>query len=549
MVGEGAWRGNLAELWDRLYPDETRELAALAADIEAALDEYRAGASRPAARAKGPDLVYSMYPDAFGGPDGQSSLDGAIPYLDELASMGVRTLWILPLLRSPGRDQGFDIGDYDHVDPAFGGDAAFLRFLGAAHDQGMRIVFDIAINHTSDEHPWFQAAGSGDPTYRDYYHWSADASGYALADIIFPGMVESNWTWHEGAGSHYFHRFYPFQPDLNYANPKVTREMVKALLRWKARGVDGFRMDAAPHLWKREGTDCNNQPETHLILKIFRAALDALEPGTILVAEASAQPPDLMPYFGEGDECRAAYHFPLMPRLWQALAEENPSRVAQASFPALPEDCSWFTFLRCHDEVTLDLVTPAERESLIASFMRHPSRLFRPGRAFSGRLFELLGRDPNRALLAFSLLFSVQGTPVIYYGDEIAMLDDEEFWKARTARTGFADSRFFHRGPFDAARHAEALADPGSDAGRVRHGLREMLAARRTAGELAEAEPELSAEGSVLRSVRRVDGPVPAGSAFASGWRRLEILDNLSARPIRAFGADLPPYGTRWTLS
>ncbi|MFZ2635618.1 MAG: alpha-amylase family glycosyl hydrolase [Rectinemataceae bacterium] len=517
-------------LWNDLYPGETVELAALLADIGIAAARFRKGASRRRETARRADLVYAMYPDAFGG-----SLEGAIPHLDELDRLGVRTLWILPLLRSPGRDQGFDISDYHHVADEFGGDRAFLRLLRAAHDKGMRVVFDIAINHSSDEHPWFAASASGDPEYRDYYHWSADGKGYSAAGLVFPGMVDSNWTRHEPSGMYYFHRFYPFQPDLNYGNPRVAREMTKALLHWKTLGVDGFRMDAAALIWKREGTSCENLPETHIILKLFRAALDRLEAGTLLVAEANQAPADLLPYFGEGDECRAAYHFPLMPKFWQAMAEAAPARLVDASFPALPEECSWFTFLRCHDEVTLDLVSPEERRALAFEFMRDPRWSFREGQAFSGRLFELLGKDPDRTLMAFSLLFSMPGTPVLYYGDEIAMKNNESFWKERTARTGFMDSRFFHRGPYDTVREAKSFSEPCSDSGRVRRGLEAMLRLRSGSPELADSVPELTAQGPILRSFRR------AGNAS------LEILSNLAGAPARAFGAELAAYGTRWT--
>ncbi|HWR12406.1 MAG TPA: alpha-amylase family glycosyl hydrolase [Rectinemataceae bacterium] len=523
--------GKIPELWDRLYPGEKAEIGLLLSEIDVAEARFRKGASLKKDTAIQADLVYAMYPDAFGG-----SLEGAIPHLDELERLGVKTLWILPLLRSPGRDQGFDISDYNHVADEFGGDHAFIRLLRATHGKGMRMIFDIAINHSSDEHPWFKASAAGDPEYRDYYLWRYDDKGYPGVGLIFPGMVDSNWTRHEPSGRYYFHRFYPFQPDLNYGNPRVTREMIKALLHWKTLGVDGFRMDAAALIWKREGTSCESQPETHLILKLFRAVLDRLEPGTLLVAEANQAPAELLPYFGDGDECKAAYHFPLMPKFWQAMAEKSPARLLETSFPILPEGCSWFTFLRCHDEVTLDLISPDERKVLSTAFMHDPRWSFRDGQAFSGRLFELLGRDPDRTLLAFSLLFSLPGTPVLYYGDEIAMLNDEAFWKKRTMLTGFMDSRFFHRGPYDIVREAKSFSEPNSDPCRVRHGLETMLRARSSSPELADAAPELTMRGSVMRSLRR------------AGASSLEILTNLSDAPARAYGVDLPRYGTRWIV-
>jgi maltose alpha-D-glucosyltransferase / alpha-amylase len=531
-MGKTSSHDRIRALWNSLYPGETAELAALLGEIDQAASHFHRGASRRKETTKRADLVYAMYPDSFGG-----SLEGAIPHLDELDRLGVRTLWVLPLLRSPGKDQGFDISDYNHVADEFGGDHAFIRLLRAAHEKGMRIVFDIAVNHSSDEHPWFIASATGDPEYREYYHWRDDDKAYSRAGLVFPGMVDSNWTKDRTSGRYYFHRFYPFQPDLNYGNPRVAREMTKVLLHWKALGVDGFRMDAAALLWKREGTNCESLPETHVILKLFRAALDQIDPGTLLVAEANQAPADLLPYFGEGDECRAAYHFPLMPAFWQAMREGSPAKLQEAFFPALPDGCTWFTFLRCHDEVTLDLVSPDERRLLAAAFMRDPRWSFREGQAFSGRLFELLGCNPDRTLMAFSLLFSLPGTPVLYYGDEIAMLNNEDFWKERTARTGFMDSRFFHRGPYDSVREAKSFSDPSSDAGRVRRGLESMLRLRSSLPELADSPPELESQGSVLRSMRR------------SGTSRMEILSNLSMMPVRAFGIDLPAFGTHWSAN
>jgi maltose alpha-D-glucosyltransferase/alpha-amylase len=519
----------IRRLWNELYPGEREVLGELLAYVEGA-------AARAPESSKAPldcdGAVYCLYPDSFDG-----GLDGAAARVDYLADLGMKTLWVLPVLTSPGRDQGFDISDYRSVDPRVGGDAAFFRFLSAARRRGLQTIFDVAINHCSDQHPWFlDAASRQDSPYRDYFIWSDTDTGYAEAPLIFRGMVNSNWTWHGGAGSYYFHRFYPFQPDLNYRNPRVTFEMVRILGDWKLAGVGGFRMDAVPMLWKREGTDCENLPEVHVILKIFRACLDAISPGTLLLAEANQPIQGLMKFFGDGDECRAAYHFPLMPRFWQALAEESPERLLAAEVPPLPPSCSWFTFLRVHDEVTLDVLPDDERLALVRAMAGKDIRLFREGNAFSGRLFDILGRNPDRAVAAFALLHSLPGTPVLYYGDEAAMVDNEEYFRSTAARTGFPDSRFLHRGPFDAARAEQAAADPASPEGRVYKAVGELFRLRAAEPALFAVRPELSAEGSVMVSARRLGG------------RSLTIRTNLGGKSAVSGDRTLRPYEAVWEL-
>ncbi|MFA6506652.1 MAG: alpha-amylase family glycosyl hydrolase [Treponemataceae bacterium] len=519
----------IRELWNGLYPGEETVLGELLSYLEGAHTSSTFGSREPF---DCDGSVYCLYPDSFDG-----GLDGATAHMDYFADLGVKTLWVLPVLSSPGRDQGFDISDYRTVDARFGGNDAFFRFLAAAKAHGLQTVFDVAINHCSDRHRWFQDAVSlPDSPYRDYFIWSDTDTRYAAAPLVFRGMVDSNWTWNEAAGAYYFHRFYPFQPDLNYANPRVTAEMIKILGDWKLAGVGGFRMDAAVMLWKREGTDCENLPETHLILKLFRAALDAIEPGSLLLAEANQPVAGILPFFGEGDECRAAYHFPLMPRFWQAMAEESPRRLIEAEVPPLPEGCAWFTFVRVHDEITLDVLPDDERAALVTAMSGKKNRLFRQGSAFSGRLFDLLGRNPDRAIGAFALLFSLPGTPVLYYGDEIAMIDNEAYYEKTAAETGFPDSRFLHRGPFDSARGARATADPASPEGQVLRAVRELFRLRSAQPALFAARPELSASGAALVSRRRADG------------KTLTIIVNLSGREIKAEGFGLKAYGSAWSV-
>ncbi len=523
------------ELWNRLYPNEHTIRDELLLFLDSAHNQMPPDPGRPFDPA---GLVYCTYGDAFGSTGSHTEpLDALAGQIGRLKSLGVSTLWILPLLSSPGRDDGFDISDYQKVDPRFGGNPAFARLLARAREEGLLVVFDVAINHTSDTHPWFAAARAdrGSP-YRSWYHWSDDPTRYSGATPIFKGMVDSKWAWSEEAGQYYLHRFYPFQPDLNYAEPAVTAAMIRALASWKIAGVEGFRLDAAPMLWKAEGTNCESLPETHLVLKLFRAGLAVLGRESLLLAEANQPASLLREYFGEGDECQAAFHFPLLPLLWKAIVHEQPGILAEARFPALPPGCSWLTFLHCHDEVALDLLAPPEREDLVRTLGREPSWVFRGGQGVSGRLFELLDRDPQWTILAFSLLFSLPGTPVLYYGDEIASTNNRRFYEEKARQTGFPDSRFLHRGPFDAARARRAASQPDSPEGRVLAGLRGMLAARAVVPGLAAAAPTLSVEGPVLVSERR------------SGGRLLRSLCNLSARPAAARGLGLGPHESVWEL-
>lgn len=519
----------IRRLWETLYPGEEKILGELTEYLEAARKKAGERSSKPLDCG---GAVYCLYPDAFEG-----GLDGATARMDYFADLGVKTLWVLPALTSPGRDQGFDICDYRTIDPRFGGNAAFSRFLAAAEARGLQTIFDVAVNHCSDQHPWFQdALARRDSPYRDYFIWSDTDAKYAEAPLVFRGMVNSNWTWADAAGAYYFHRFYPFQPDLNYANPRVIAEMIRILGDWKLAGVGGFRLDAVVMLWKREGTTCENLPEVHRIVKLLRACLDAISPDTLLLAEANQPVPGILQYFGDGDECRAAYHFPLMPRFWQALAEGKPEFLLKADIPPLPASCAWFTFLRVHDEITLDVLPEAERLELVAAMAGKENRLFREGHAFAGRLFDLLGRDADRAVSAFALLLSLPGTPILYYGDEIGMVDNEEYYRKTAAETGFADARFLHRGPYDARRLQTAQGAPDSPEGRVYRGVRELFQLRAAEEDLFRAPPRLSAEGPVLISVRE------------KGGRRLRILSNLSGATAQVEGREIGPYQSKWEL-
>ncbi|MFW5799351.1 MAG: alpha-amylase family glycosyl hydrolase, partial [Spirochaetota bacterium] len=375
--------------------------------------------------------IYSMYVDMFA-----NNFDETINKLDYLKELGITAIWLLPILESPLNDQGFDISDYYKVREDLGGNEAFSHFIEAAHKRKIKIIFDIAINHSSCEHKWFKSAKSSkNSEYRDYYIWNEDTEKYKEARLLFKGIINSNWTYNKETDDYYFHRFYPIQPDLNYKNPDVLIEMIKALAFWKLFGVDGFRLDAAPFLWKEENTKCENLWETHLILKLFRASLDYIGAGTLLIAEANLMPEYLIEYYGKDDECQASYHFPLMPNFYLAIAESEPKHIINTPFPDIPDNCQWLTFLRCHDEVTLEFTPIEDREKMIKYYLRDNLWVFREQEGISGRLYDLIDKDYRKVLLAYSPLFSMEGTPIIYYGDEIGMENDINFYNFMIHKT------------------------------------------------------------------------------------------------------------------
>ena len=425
-------------------------------------------------------VVYSLYVDLF-----NNNFEGLIDKLDYLQDLGITCLWLLPILDSPMRDAGFDIRDYEKVRDSLveAGDteAVFDRFIHEAHKRGIYLLFDVALNHASEEHAWFKAAKDDKASpYRDYFIWSDTDTKYADARIIFKGMMNSNWS--KYGSQYYFHRFFDSQPDLNYRNPKLLKDMTMMLMRWLARGVDSFRADAIPYLWKEEGTNCENLPKTHTILKLFRAAMDYMRPGSILLAEANQPPLDVANYFGEGDECLAAYHFPLMPRIYRALAEEDASSVKETLHPSftppIPINCQWFSFLRCHDELTLEMVSPDERQFLYNHYAKDPLWDFREGEGISARLASLLDEDPKKITLLNSILLSLLGTPVIYYGDELGKTNDRAFYEAQVKQTGYKDSRYLVRGSIDWRKAERDLKNETSLASQIFYPLKKMLSTR-----------------------------------------------------------------------
>jgi maltose alpha-D-glucosyltransferase/alpha-amylase len=430
-------------------------------------------------------IVYSLYADLF-----NNDFPGLIQKLDYLHDLGINCIWLLPVLGSPMRDAGFDISDYNAIRPELLDKSGknkdqhvFRQFLAEAHQRGIKVIFDISMNHTSDEHPWFiEASKSKDNPYRNYFIWSDDNTLYKDARIIFKGIESSNWE--KQGDEYYFHRFFNFQPDLNYKNPEVLLEICKVLLFWQNAGVDGFRADATPYIWKEEGTECENLPKTHLVVKFFRAILDYSKPGSLLLAEACQQPAKVVEYMGTGDECQAAYHFPLMPRIYKSIAMQsgNPieETLSKEFTPDLPENGQWFTFLRCHDELSLELVyvTEEERKYIHQKYCLKPEWDFRMGEGISARLSELMQRDERRILLAYSIILTLPGTPVIYYGDEFGKYNDEAYYNEMISLTGKNDTRFLVRGKIDWEELAQNLANPDSFSSHIYQKLKLMLLVR-----------------------------------------------------------------------
>jgi len=373
-------------------------------------------------------VVYQLHIKAFYDSDsnGIGDIRGLLEKLDYLQRLGVTALWLLPFYPSPLKDDGYDIADYRRVNPGYNTLADFKHFLRAAHDRGIRVITELVLNHTSDQHPWFQRARRAKPgtVHRDFYVWSDTPEKYRDARIIFQDFETSNWSWDPVAKAYYWHRFYSHQPDLNFDSPAVRREMLRVLDFWFGLGVDGVRLDAVPYLFEREGSNCENLPETHTFLRELRSHLDARYRNRMLLAEANQWPEDAVAYFGGGDECHMAFHFPIMPRMFMALQMEDRFPLVDIldQTPAIPEGCQWAIFLRNHDELTLEMVTDEERDYMYRVYARDPKARINLG--IRRRLAPLLGNNRRKIELMNILLFSLPGTPILYYGDEIGMGDN-----------------------------------------------------------------------------------------------------------------------------
>ncbi len=475
---------SIRSLWKAIYGEKRQSL------LDSFIDELQQEKASFNLPSLGPGwykdaIVYSLYVDLF-----KDDFHGLESRLDYLAELGVSCLWLLPILKSPMRDAGFDISDYRKIrhdllslpeNFTIGEqDKIFNGFLEKAHEKGIKLIFDIAINHTSDEHHWFrESRKSKDNPFRDYYIWNKDDQKYKDARIIFYGIEESNWK--KDGEEYFFHRFFDFQPDLNYRNPEVLVEMSKNMVFWLKRGIDGFRADAIPYLWKEEGTACENEPMTHVLVKFLRAVLEFMRPNTLLLAEACQKPKEVVKYFGDGDECNAGYHFPLMPQMFKAVAAESIQPVRETLStevtPEIPEEAQWFTFLRCHDELSLELVYVSEedRKYIHDAYCKKPEWDFRKGQGISARLSELMDRDPDKISLIYSIMLTLPGTPVIYYGDEFGKLNDEDYYREMIKLTGKDDTRFLVRGKIDWDRVDEKLKDESSFESKVFSSLSRQL--------------------------------------------------------------------------
>jgi maltose alpha-D-glucosyltransferase/alpha-amylase len=373
-------------------------------------------------------IIYQLHIKAFqdSNGDGVGDFRGLIERLDYVQELGVTTIWVLPFYPSPLRDDGYDIADYRSINPVYGRMSEFKAFVTEAHRRGLRVITELVINHTSDQHPWFQRARRAKPgsAARDMYVWSDTDKKFEETRIIFTDTETSNWSWDPVAGAYFWHRFYSHQPDLNFDNPRVLREVLKVMHLWLDAGVDGLRLDAIPYLIERDGTNNENLPETHEVLKKIRAELDAHYPDRMLLAEANQWPEDTRPYFGDGDECHMGFHFPLMPRMYMAVAQEDRHPITDIirQTPDIPENCQWAIFLRNHDELTLEMVTDKERDYLWRTYAQDNRARINLG--IRRRLAPLLQNDRRKIELMNLLLMTMPGTPIVYYGDEIGMGDN-----------------------------------------------------------------------------------------------------------------------------
>ena len=411
-------------------------------------------------------IIYQIHVKSYrdSNRDGFGDLNGLVEKLDYIQSLGVNTLWLLPFYPSPLRDDGYDISEYKAINPTYGTLEDFQRLLDQSHRRGLKVITELVINHTSDQHPWFQRsrrAPKGSPE-RDWYVWTDDPTKYEGTRIIFTDTEQSNWTWDPVAEQFFWHRFFSHQPDLNFDNPDVRAAVIDAMSFWLDMGVDGLRLDAIPYLVERDGTNCENLPETHVVLKELRAAMDAKYDDRIFLAEANQWPADVRPYFGDGDECHMAFHFPLMPRMYMALRKEDHTPIVDImrQTPEIPAECQWAIFLRNHDELTLEMVTDEERDYMYSEYAKDPRMRINVG--IRRRLAPLLDNGRRQIELMNALLFSMPGTPIVYYGDEIGMGDNVYLGDRNGVRTPMQWNAY-HNAGFSEADNAALYAPPVVD--------------------------------------------------------------------------------------
>jgi maltose alpha-D-glucosyltransferase/alpha-amylase len=505
-------------------------------------------------------VVYELHVRAFADSDGDGIGDfrGLTQKLDYLQDLGVTAIWLLPFYPSPLRDEGYDISDYRGINPSYGNLRQFRRFLDEAHKRELRVITEVVLNHTSDQHPWFQRARNAPrgSRYRNWYVWSDESTRYHDARIIFRDFERSNWSWDDAAAQYYWHRFYSHQPDLNFDNPEVRREMLRTIEYWLEMGVDGLRLDAVPYLFEREGTSCENLDETHDFLKEVRTSVDARFADRMLLAEANQWPEDAAAYFGNGDECQMAFHFPLMPRLFMGLRMEDRFPIVDIlrQTPQPPDGCQWAVFLRNHDELTLEMVTDEERDYMYRAYARDP--VARVNLGIRRRLAPLLQNHRHKIELMYALLCSLPGTPVLYYGDEIGMGDNVYLGDRDSVRTpmqwsadrnaGFSDAnpqRLYlptiidPEYSYESINVAAQLDNPDS----LLWWVRRLIALRRRNPVFAHGTIELLTPDNhrVLAFLRRHEGRqvlVVANLSRYAQYVELDLHEFRGAHPVELFG-------------
>jgi maltose alpha-D-glucosyltransferase/alpha-amylase len=533
-------------------------------------------------------IIYELHVRAFADSngDGIGDFPGLLSRLDYLQELGVTCIWLLPFFPSPLRDDGYDIANYNDVNPSYGTLNDFRAFLDAAHQRNMQVMIELVINHTSDQHPWFKAARVaplGSPQ-REMYVWSDTDQKYKEARIIFTDTEKSNWTWDDTAKAFYWHRFFSHQPDLNYASPLVMEEVLKAMRFWLDMGVDALRMDAIPYLCERDGTSCENLPETHAAIRAIRAAIDEDYANRLVLAEANQWPADVRPYFGNGDECHMAFHFPLMPRIYMALRQEDrlPITDIMAQTPPIPDSCQWGLFLRNHDELTLEMVTDDERDYMYFAYSADPRMRVNVG--IRRRLAPLVDNNRRRIELLNSILLSFPGTPILYYGDEIGMGDNIYLGDRNGVRTPmqWTSDRNAGFSRCDPARlYFPVIMDPiygyqvvnveaqQSDQSSLLHWTRNMIALRKLfqvfgRGSLTFLNPSNRKVLAYLRDMERPDGshetvlcvanlsrfaqPVSLDLAPFAGMEPVEMLGYVQFPTIteEPYSLSIAPYSFLW---
>lgn len=488
-------------------------------------------------------VFYELYIRAFcdSNGDGHGDLPGATSKLDYVKSLGVDAIWILPHYPSPLKDDGYDVADYYNVHPDYGTLEDFKTFVQEAHRRGLKVITDLVVNHTSDQHTWFQSARQDkNSPYRNYYVWSDTGTEYSSIRLVFPDFEPSNWTYDETAGQYFWHRFYRTQPDLNFENPAVQEEILNIMRFWFALGVDGFRLDAVLYLYEQEGSTGAGLPETHAFMQRMRQLVDEEYPGRVLIAEANDWPKELMACFGESNECHMCFHFPLMPRLYMAIRQENRQPIVDIinQTPTLPPHTQWLTFLRNHDELTLEMVTPEERKWMWEQYAPEPDMRINLG--IRRRLAPLLNHHKGQWLILNSLLVSLMGTPIIYYGDEIGLGDNVALPDRHGCRTpmqwsdevngGFspAETTYFPVNPdYKKVNVASQEIDPNS----FLNATRFLLSIRREHPELQAGELEWF----------ETDNKAVLGYWRVLGDQRTLCLYNLSA-DVQSVSLHLPQF-------